>query len=135
MKKNMIKNITLIAFALVITVAVGFGFVYVRGGTGGFIPNLYSGAITNSRVTVNTTSTLVLATSTARQVASFCNNSLAASTNTVFMSFGEAASTTTGYALEAGECARLIDGNFPFIGPVYGLFLTASNTVGVVSDN
>lgn len=86
---------------------------------------LISKMTVSTEVLVNTSSTLILATSTGRQYAVITNNS--ASTNIYLSLTGSAAVINQGIPLKAGEKYEIKDTNLYF-GPVYAIAASAASS-------
>ncbi len=98
------------------------------GGSGGNVR--YTKAPTNSIASCSTASTLVLATSTARQYVAIVNDSA----TTTYLGLGVAAVGSNGIRLNANGGSYELDANNLFTGAIYCISSSTSATVTTVAS-
>ena len=83
---------------------------------------------TNTKVTVGSTSTLILAANSARGFATIVNDS----DETIYLGFGEAAVLNEGLRIASSGGGYEINSTNLFIGPIYGISTSGSKVVSVM---
>lgn len=124
---------TLIGILMGITLSmfwISFGPNKEGGSLGSLVAQNYYSIGVNTTATATPVSSVILATSTARNYAAIVNSS----TTDAYLGFGQPAVVGRGYLLKASGGTYVIDSSNLFVGAVYAIVSSGTTTFTVLYD-